>query len=534
MYEGPAAAYLAAITVVTAEGQHSLAAITGGLIAAGVFVALLGAVGADRVIAKAFTPLVANVFVLTVTSALIPATVERAIGATGGLPGKAPAWAATIVVFTVAIALRRVPRLIPYSLLAALVAGTGVYVALAGAPPVKLGAGVAAPALLPWGTPRATIGVVIPFLLAGGLAAFNTVASGKVVSIAHGLPARPGAQRRSFLMHGAAQVGGATFGNVVGTVSRIDSIPIAQLLDHRGRAPLLLCGILVGALAFITPFVGVAAALPLSVSAALLAVLLSLILVHAAPRHRARAARAGGAGGGAGDDPDRGVDRGRHLPPANRAARGQPDAVGCPGGDGAGADRGATVGDDPSNGHELSRRGVARRRHRARGDRRGAGDARARRAARLASPSPSRRSRPAALTTWPPAGRWRRTLPERLAEFDAILAGPFGDPRVPDTVILWGTILALRQRFDQYVNLPPGPARCPACRARCRTLGSETFDVVVVRENTEGEYSGAGGRVHRGRRRRGRGRDGGVHPRGHRAHRSATRSSTRARTGAGA
>jgi xanthine/uracil permease len=282
MYEGPAAAYLAAITVVTAEGQHSLAAITGGLIAAGVFVALLGAIGADRVIAKAFTPLVANVFVLTVTSALIPATVERAIGATGGLPGKAPAWAATIVVFTVAIALRRVPRLIPYSLLAALVAGTGVYVALAGSPPVKLGAGVAAPALLPWGTPRASLAVVIPFLLAGGLAAFNTVASGKVVSIAHDLPAGPGAQRRSFLMHGAAQVGGAMFGNVVGTVSRIDSIPIAQLLDNRGRAPLLLCGILVGALGFVTPFVGVAAALPLSVSAALLAVLLSLILLHAA------------------------------------------------------------------------------------------------------------------------------------------------------------------------------------------------------------------------------------------------------------
>jgi hypothetical protein len=222
------------------------------------------------------------VFVLTVTSALIPATVERAIGATGGLPGKAPAWAATIVVVTVAIALRRVPRLIPYSLLAALVAGTGVYVALAGAPGVDLGAGVAAPALLPWGTPRASLGVVIPFLLAGGLAAFNTVASGKVVSMAHGLPARPGAQRRSFLMHGAAQVGGAMFGNVVGTVSRIDSIPIAQLLDHRGRAPLLLCGILVGALGFVTPFVGLAAALPLSVSAALLAVLLSLILVHAA------------------------------------------------------------------------------------------------------------------------------------------------------------------------------------------------------------------------------------------------------------
>jgi xanthine/uracil permease len=282
MYEGPAAAYLAAITVVTAEGHHSLGAITGGLIAAGVFVALLGAVGADRLIAKAFTPLVANVFVLTVTSALMPATVERAVGATGGLPGNGAAWAATVVVVTVAIALRRMPRLVPYSLFAALVAGTAVDIALAGAPQVKPGAGLAAPGLLPWGAPRASVGVVIPFLLAGGLAAFNTVASGKVVSIAHALPVRPGAQRRSFLMHGAAQVGGGMVGNLVGTVSRVDSIGIAQLLDHRGRAPLLLCGILVGALGFVTPFVGVASALPLSVSAALLTVLLSLILVHAA------------------------------------------------------------------------------------------------------------------------------------------------------------------------------------------------------------------------------------------------------------
>ncbi|HSC04102.1 MAG TPA: solute carrier family 23 protein [Solirubrobacteraceae bacterium] len=282
MYEGPAAAYLAAITVVTAEGQHSLGAITGGLIAAGAFVALLGAVGADRLIAKAFTPLVANVFVLTVTSALMPATVERAVGATNGLPGKGPAWAATIVVVAVALAVRRVPRLIPYSLLAALVAGTAVYVALAGAPQVLAGGSFAAPSLLPWGTPNASAAVVIPFLLAGALAAFNTVASGKVVSTAHELPVEPGAQQRSFLMHGAAQAGGALFGNLVGTVSRIDSIGIAQLLGHRGRAPLLLCGVLVAALGFVTPFVHLVAALPLSVSAALLAVLLSLILLHAA------------------------------------------------------------------------------------------------------------------------------------------------------------------------------------------------------------------------------------------------------------
>src|ERR1700750_836618 len=90
-----------------------------------------------------------------------------------------------------------------------------------------------------------------------------------------------------------------------------------------------------------------------------------------------------------------------------------------------------------------------------------------------------------------------RELRGQRAECDAILAGPFGDPRVPDTVILWGTILALRQRFDQYVNLRPARS-LPGVPAALRTLGSDTFDVVVVRENTEGEYSGAGGRIHRG------------------------------------
>lgn len=88
-------------------------------------------------------------------------------------------------------------------------------------------------------------------------------------------------------------------------------------------------------------------------------------------------------------------------------------------------------------------------------------------------------------------------LPQRLETFDAILAGPFGNPRVPDSVVLWGTILELRQRFDQYVNLRPARS-LPGVPAALRTLGSARFDVVVVRENTEGEYSGAGGRVHRG------------------------------------
>jgi hypothetical protein len=119
-------------------------------------------------------------------------------------------------------------------------------------------------------------------VLAGALAAFNTIASGKVVSMVHELPIGRGAQRRSFVMHGAAQAAGAMFGNLVGTVSRVDSVPIARLLSHRGLSPLVLCSILVGGLAFVRPFVRLAAAIPLSVSAALLAVLLLLILAHAA------------------------------------------------------------------------------------------------------------------------------------------------------------------------------------------------------------------------------------------------------------
>jgi hypothetical protein len=141
---------------------------------------------------------------------------------------------------------------------------------------------VVSPVLLPWGAPSASIGVVVPFLLAGALAAFNTVASGKVVAAAHDLQVARGAQRRAFLMHGAAQAGGAALGNLVGTVSRLDSVGIVRLLDHRGRVPLVLTGLLVGALAFVRPVVDLAAALPLSVSAALLGVLLSLMLVQAA------------------------------------------------------------------------------------------------------------------------------------------------------------------------------------------------------------------------------------------------------------
>jgi tartrate dehydrogenase/decarboxylase/D-malate dehydrogenase len=89
-------------------------------------------------------------------------------------------------------------------------------------------------------------------------------------------------------------------------------------------------------------------------------------------------------------------------------------------------------------------------------------------------------------------------LPDQLSSFDAILCGPFGDPRVHDTIVVWGTILALRQRFDQYVNLRPARV-FPGILTPLRDIGPGELDIVVVRENTEGEYGGVGGRVHRGR-----------------------------------
>jgi tartrate dehydrogenase/decarboxylase / D-malate dehydrogenase len=87
---------------------------------------------------------------------------------------------------------------------------------------------------------------------------------------------------------------------------------------------------------------------------------------------------------------------------------------------------------------------------------------------------------------------------ETLAAFDAVLVGPVGDPRIPDDVTVWGLILAIRQRFAQYVNLRP-IRLLAGVPGPLHAAGPDDVDMVFVRENTEGEYSGAGGRVHRGR-----------------------------------
>ena len=81
--------------------------------------------------------------------------------------------------------------------------------------------------------------------------------------------------------------------------------------------------------------------------------------------------------------------------------------------------------------------------------------------------------------------------------FDAILLGPVGDPRVPDHLTLWGLLLPIRQGFDQYVNLRPLRL---LSGVQSPLAGKEPTDIdmICIRENTEGEYAGVGGRIHRG------------------------------------
>ncbi len=84
-----------------------------------------------------------------------------------------------------------------------------------------------------------------------------------------------------------------------------------------------------------------------------------------------------------------------------------------------------------------------------------------------------------------------------LADYDSILFGAVGFPPVPDHVSLWGLLLPIRQAFDQYINLRPVKL-LPGVPGPLRDKGPEEIDFVCIRENTEGEYGGVGGRVHRG------------------------------------
>lgn len=86
---------------------------------------------------------------------------------------------------------------------------------------------------------------------------------------------------------------------------------------------------------------------------------------------------------------------------------------------------------------------------------------------------------------------------ERLKAFDAIYFGAVGAPDVPDHVTLWGLRLAIVQGFDQYANVRPTRI-LPGVATPLRDVGVGDLDWAIVRENSEGEYSGSGGRTHRG------------------------------------
>src|SRR4030095_737753 len=84
-----------------------------------------------------------------------------------------------------------------------------------------------------------------------------------------------------------------------------------------------------------------------------------------------------------------------------------------------------------------------------------------------------------------------------LQKFDAIYLGAIGDPKVPDHVSVWELILPIRQRFDQYVNLRP-MRLLPGVSCPLSNRTPADVDMICVRENSEGEYAGLGGRMHVG------------------------------------
>ncbi|MCS6778398.1 MAG: tartrate dehydrogenase [Geminicoccaceae bacterium] len=86
---------------------------------------------------------------------------------------------------------------------------------------------------------------------------------------------------------------------------------------------------------------------------------------------------------------------------------------------------------------------------------------------------------------------------ERLRAFDAIFLGAVGWPSVPDHVSLWGLLIPIRRRFEQYVNLRP-VRLFEGVRSPLANKKPGEIDFLIVRENCEGEYSEIGGRLYQG------------------------------------
>lgn len=85
---------------------------------------------------------------------------------------------------------------------------------------------------------------------------------------------------------------------------------------------------------------------------------------------------------------------------------------------------------------------------------------------------------------------------EQLKQYDAIFLGAVGDPhKVPDHISLWGLLIKIRREFTQTINIRPAKL---FKGLKSPLLEPGDFDFLVVRENSEGEYSEAGGRIHKG------------------------------------
>ena len=86
---------------------------------------------------------------------------------------------------------------------------------------------------------------------------------------------------------------------------------------------------------------------------------------------------------------------------------------------------------------------------------------------------------------------------EQLRQFEAIYLGAVGFPGVPDHVSLWGLLIPIRRGFRQYINLRP-VRLLKGARSPLAGRGPSDIDMVIIRENNEGEYSEIGGRLYRG------------------------------------
>ena len=108
----------------------------------------------------------------------------------------------------------------------------------------------------------------------------------------------------------------------------------------------------------------------------------------------------------------------------------------------------------------------------------------------------------ASCTYWQQHGEmlpadWKATL----SRYEAIFFGAVGWPAtVPDNVSLWGSLLKFRREFDQYINLRPARLM-PGVRSPLAGVVPGEIDMLIVRENTEGEYTSLGGRMYEGTER---------------------------------